>query len=915
MTTTPLRRQTTLRSALLLVALTGSIAAGACGDGEIVAPHHASRGDAGDAGAAGTGDASGNGGASGLGGAAGKVGAAGALGAAGAAGAPGAGAAGAPENDNGPQDDLGSIEWKPSFEPDYNTMVAQPWVEPVTKAQADDVDVLPSTLRFKSTDHPEVSSWSAGRVVVSAPGEGKGKNPLGFARRVVDVTDDGTTITVETVLVGLEDLVTGEMQMVLDQSKVKEVDISKLDLEWAAKNLYQDYDVLALPEANPLRDDEPTVWLDEDGNPLPGSDPGIGSTFKKLGKKIKHAATTAANAVAHTATELWQRTTPESIQGSANFNPEFRFDNSEGLFDLAGGFEQTFSNGKYPIALFIDGSAQVGASLKFNPGLQIGVKVPFPGHSSKPSAWLNFDSRIETGLKFTLDLEAGLRSADNTTGSELTQRLKDDADFASDVLGHAKKELLGSPDLKPAGGWKRTLYVSRPATQTVVVDVVPIVFTETFQLDLECGFEAKASARAVIDLRQASSFKFGVRSENGRATITEQPSFDIAKRQTLQVTGGGEASISCGLIPRVNAYVYDLIGIFAGVRHSLVARAAFTSTCEPDPVETTPEGDVALSLKGSVGVQVGARLEAPGSSFAGSAGTVAGVDVGAEVWHREYDIYSKSFSVGAGLGYCTPGCRDGKQSFAETDTDCGGGQCAACDLDDACQWNSDCRVGYCSGGTCGTKSCGDGVQDGDETDVDCGGGCGKCSAGAACLGGSDCDSDFCRREYAAEGTCIDDHCQDGSQDADESGVDCGGAQCAKCANFATCSTPEDCESGISDGLYCVTSDCSNREQDGLESDVDCGGDDTCRRCGAGESCQSRGDCSSAAQSCVFDSGADLGTCTDLCHNGVNDDDEGDTDCAAHCPVRCAEGQGCNDQSDCADDLLCNLDTTTCEVAP
>ncbi|HEU4577002.1 MAG TPA: hypothetical protein VFS67_02025 [Polyangiaceae bacterium] len=852
-------------------------------------------------------------GAVGSGGAAGVDLGAGSGGAAGSS-AGAAGSAPAAGDPNGPQDDLDLLTWSPSFEPDYNTLQPQPWVQPLTRAQADDVDVTPATLQFKSAAHAEVLSWEPGRVVVSAPSEGAGKNPLGFARRVVSVASDGTNITVNTVSLGLEDIVTGDIQMVIDQSAVKSVDLGKLDLAWASAHLYQDLDILELPEPEPLRDDEPTLYELEDADPLPGADPGLKKLFKKAAKAVKKAVTKAAKKVEETAVKVWEKVTPETVEGSTNFNPQFDFDQSEGLFALNGGFEQTFNTGKYPITLFMDGSAQVASTLRFNPGVQVGAKVPFPGHSAKPVAWLNFDSRVQTGLKLTLDLEAGLRSADNSAGAQLGERLAQDADFASEVLGEAKQQLLGSPDMKPAGGWKRTLFISKPAYQVVLADVVPVVFVETFQLDLECGFEAKASAQAVIELRQASTFKFGVRAENGKASLTQKPSFQISKQQELEVTGGGEVSVSCGLIPRVNAFIYDTIGIFAGVRHSLVARAAFRSTCEPDPLETAPKGAVDLGLKGNVGVQVGARVQAPGSSFAGTAGTIAGIDLGGEPWQYEYNIYSKTFSVGKGLGYCTPGCRDADRNFSETGVDCGGGQCPSCELGQGCSRNSDCRVGYCSGGVCSTNSCGDGVEDGNETDVDCGGSCSRCGAGSSCSSGYDCQSGFCNRQYAAEGACIDDHCQDGAQDADECGIDCGGEQCAKCANFARCAEAEECQSGITDGQFCVASDCNNRERDGGESGVDCGGDTSCRRCGAGEGCSSDGDCSASAQSCVLADGAERGTCEDLCHNGVKDANEADVDCSHSCPERCGAGQACRDQSDCSEGLLCNNDVNRC-VAP
>lgn len=806
---------------------------------------------------------------------------------------------------DGPQDDLDSIVWQPKFEPDYNTLKPHPWVQPLTQTQTDHVDVALDTLVFRSAEHPEVTSWSVGRVVVSAPGEGTGKNPLGFARRVVDVVDDGTLITVTTESIGLEDIVSGDIQMVIDQEKVKNVDVSKLDLEWATKNLYQDYDILALPETDPLRDND-LILYDDNGDPIPGSSPGIKSAFKKAGKAIKKTATKAAKAIVNTAKDVWKAVTPETIGGSTNFNPEFTFDNTDGLFDLNGGFEQTFKNKKYPVTLFLDGSAQVGTKLKFNPGVQVGAKVPFPGHSSKPEAWLNFDSRIQTGIRFNLDLEAGIRSADNSTGAALDERLANDADFAAEVLGEAKERLLGSPDMKPVGGWKRTLFISKPAYQVVMADVVPIVFVETFQLDLECGFEAKASIQAKVEFEQSSTFRFGVRSVNGSATLTQAPQFVTAKRQDLQVLGGGAAQISCGLIPRVNAYIYDMIGVFAGVRTSLVAGAEFRSSCEPDPLKSKPRGDVDLGLKGNFGVQIGARIQAPGASWAGREGQVAGVDLGFEVWQTQFDIYSKSFSVPQGLGYCTPGCRDQAKNFNETDADCGGAQCAACELGKTCKKNTDCRVGYCSGGTCSTSHCGDGVQDGDETGVDCGGSCAKCGTGSECLRGEDCQSGYCNRIYGAIGVCVDDHCVDGVQDGDETGVDCGGARCAKCKTWAMCAVNEDCESGVSNGSFCVASECFNREQDGLESGVDCGGDTTCRRCFAGEGCFMPSDCGPSAESCVrSDPGQDQGVCQAACDNGVKDNDEPDVDCAWYCPKQCALGQACIESYDCEAGLACD----------
>ncbi len=110
---------------------------------------------------------------------------------------------------------------------------------------------------------------------------------------------------------------------------------------------------------------------------------------------------------------------------------------------------------------------------------------------------------------------------------------------------------------------------------------------------------------------------------------------------------------------------------------------------------------------------------------------------------------------GAG-GRSVPTCDDGIQNGDETDVDCGGTACVACDptCSDGIQ-NQDETDVDCGGGTCTAcdPTCSDGIQNGDETDVDCGG-----STCAAC-----------------EPTC-----SDGVQNGDEEGVDCGGAACAPC---------------------------------------------------------------------------------------------------------------------------------------
>jgi len=745
------------------------------------------------------------------------------------------------------QDDLGSLVYKPSFEADYNRLVPQPWVEPASPAQANDVVVKADRLEFAKTAHPEVLGWAPGRVVVAPPGAaaGTGKNPFGFARRVVSVSDDGTTITVLTVSVGLEDVVTGDFQQVFDPNAAQPVDPSKVDLEWLAANMYLNTDDVVNMPGDELADDD-AVLYDDAGNPMPAS-PFLKKLWRAVKKGTRQAGRElgkAAKTVVEGAKDAWVAVTPSSFTGSVKLDRELGFQRDMPLFDFR--VNQVFNEqGNLPVELFVNGRGAVKTGIQFNPGLQVGARIPNIGHNTKLATWLNIDSRVYTNIALDLNLEAGIASAAGKRGGELEGALGDNVDLASRVYGSAKTRLLGSPDMKPAGGWKKTLYVSAPATQTFMAGPVPVVLTGTFQLDLECGFEAKAGIQTKLGFEQNATFKFGVRYEDGNATITEAPKFDYRKRFDVEVTGGGSLMVTCGLIPRVNAFVYDTVGLFAGIRGSLVGRASLKSTCEPDPVKTAPKGEVTLGLFGNVGVQVGARVQAPGSSFAGAAGTKAGIDIGPfELWNTEFPIVTKTFGLPTGLGYCMPTCKNGGTDGAETDVDCGGGQCGQCNLDKKCRRNSDCAVGFCSGGVCSTNSCGDGVRSGQETDVDCGGTCGKCDVGKGCLAGSDCASGFCRRaNEVGLGVCVADACSDGVRNAGECGVDCGGS-CGKCANGTLCRDDASCASGVSNGVACVSEGCNDRRKNGLESDIDCGGDTSCARCGRGQSCQLDDDCAS-----------------------------------------------------------------------
>jgi hypothetical protein len=811
-----------------------------------------------------------------------------------------------------PLEDLDSLEFHPSFEPDYNNLVPQPWVEVATTTQTDTVTVLPDKLIFPLADNAAVLTWLPGRVVVSAPGAGSGANPLGFARRVVSVATVNNTIEVMTTTLSLEDIVTGDMQQTLDFDNMVDVDLEKLDLEWAAQNLYVDADWMS-PEIEDIQpDSEALPEIDEDGNPVPGQ-PLFGSivrAFKSVTNTVSNAVGAAASAVKNAAVTVWKAVTPASFTGSASISSNIEANYQGELFRL--NYTKAFGEGgRTPVELSISGVGTIDANVLFKPGAQLGVSVPVPGHDTSFAAWLNVDSQYRSRIALGLELEAEIASADNQSGPELDMRIAQNAEFAQDVLSQAREKFLGNPDMKPAGGWKRTVFITKPATQVIFAGPVPVVFTQTFQLDVECGFSAKAALKAQMEFERVSNLKFNFRYEGGKVTGST-PTFVNLKNRTVNITGGGSVQVSCGIIPRVNAFVYDTAGLFAGVRASLVAQAAYESMCAADPLVSKMSSEVGVGLYGNVGVQIGGRLQAPGSSYAGKAGQSLGTDIGPfELWNTQFPLYEKVWTLEGGIGYCTPTCRNTTRDGRETDLNCGGGSCNACAPSQMCAKNSDCARGYCSNGTCSTNHCGDAVLDGDETGIDCGGKtCAKCRVGISCRSGDDCASGFCAirpGNGSTFGYCVQDHCSDFLMSADESGIDCGGADCPKCTVGTRSTVESDCVSGFRDADFCVAGSCRDRLKSETESGIDCGGSSSCRRCFAGEGCNINSDC--AADAPVCDPLAKL--CSrPMCEDTVKNLDETDVDCGGSCGG-CDENEECLQTSDCLVGLECHPDDKVC----
>ena len=91
-------------------------------------------------------------------------------------------------------------------------------------------------------------------------------------------------------------------------------------------------------------------------------------------------------------------------------------------------------------------------------------------------------------------------------------------------------------------------------------------------------------------------------------------------------------------------------------------------------------------------------------------------------------------------------CDDSVQNGSETGEDCGGPDCDACPPGGGCVGNDDCDSGVCDPvtNTCVAPACDDSVLNGTETDVDCGGdACPACDTGETCDDGDDCVSAGC----------------------------------------------------------------------------------------------------------------------------------------------------------------------------
>jgi len=292
-----------------------------------------------------------------------------------------------------------------------------------------------------------------------------------------------------------------------------------------------------------------------------------------------------------------------------------------------------------------------------------------------------------------------------------------------------------------------------------------------------------------------------------------------------------------------------------------------------------------------------------------------------------------------------PTCTDGTKNGAETDIDCGGANCGACEAGSTCRGDLDCAEdSVCNEGTCGDAvepdpgpTCTDGIKNGAETDTDCGGAdCEPCESGAACRGEADCVAGL----LCSAGVCVSPLCGDGvvnpgeACDAGDANADGVADVCRTDCTVAACGdgvrdTGEACDDGnTADGDGC-SADC-NRIAHGFTCDGNA--PDVCMAtCGdglvaTGEECDDGNDIAAdGCEACAVVDGyscttVDPSVCTAGCGDGIvagveTCDAAGESAaCDDNCTVaECGDstlntsaGEACDDGGDTA---RCDMDCT------
>lgn len=845
-----------------------------------------------------------------------------------------------------PEADLSAVKWEPNFPEDINTLQAQEGVEPVEAHLVESAVVSPDTLRFPVATSPEVGNWAPGRIVVSPPSSssGEGKNPFGFARRVVSIAREGDTFVVQTEAVKLEDIVSGELRMRVDSSDLlQDVDLSQVDLQWASRNLYDtSTDNVFYPTLEAMSDDSvllaPAAPTRGSPNLRPQFLGGVLKTVGGVAEKVGEKVTETTESVATTTFNVLTQAVSANFTGAGDFTSTVTGEANDVVFVKDVEYVKTKRSAKgrdLDIALKINRLGLKKASFKLNPGIQFSVNVPnkLSPNASPLGVKLDVAAKSELDMVFDYDISASVRTRPGAPAIELRgsdqQPLSEfGEEEQGDIYDAVNAALFGDPDFKLPQGFRKLLYITKPKILYVQAGPAPVVVTFTVQFDLQCGLSAKGVLQGTLGFKHAGSFAFSGSYTEGSSETMSPPQFSQATNSIENtMKGGGELIVSCGIVPRVNSLVYDTVGVGVGIRSSIGTKITPKAICPgQSPNVELPKNQLDFDFTAELAAQITGRAQLPGASVAGKEGAKLGVELGPiEPFFRSFPIGKTSLTVGSKFGYCpgTSAASGGTASGVATTHSNGkkvtsrcGVASVLCELGAACSTNSDCaRPGACIAGVCSSDTCNSGFQDGLETGVDCGGTCpNKCAVGGGCRLDTDCAAGTCGLQSFV---CVADHCIDGKYNADEAGIDCGGSCPKKCKNGVYCfdATGQSCESGYVFDYRCVAGTCFNGTQDNGESAIDCGGTSLCSRCGPSASCTSNADCQ-AGIACSSRNGASVctaPTCNAVkgqpasCVDNVQNCAETDIDCGGSACAKCDTARKCLAPRDCQSGV-CNNGT-------
>ncbi len=738
---------------------------------------------------------------------------------------------------------------------------------------------------------------------------------------------------VATDVVGLEDIVAGELRVRVDSNAaLVDVDLSKVDLDWASKNLYDSSpNNFFIPTFEGLTDDAATE--EQSAGPARGFFGSIGSAVGGFAEKVGEKVADTTTGVVTTTYGILTQAVSANFTGSGDFTSEVSGEAADTAFVEDVNYVKTKRSKKgrdIDIAINVKRLGLKSGRFKLNPGIQFSASVPnkLSPNAGPLSLKLDIAARSELDLVFDYDIQASVRTRPGVPfkkvgGSDSELLLSEEE--AGDVYDTVNAALFGDPDFKLPQGFRKLLYITKPKIMYVQAGPAPVVITFTVQFDLQCGIMAKGTVQGTLGFKHAGSFVFsGGYAEGAKENMTP-PTFAQATKMTENtIDGGGELTVSCGIVPRVNSLLYDTLGLGVGVRSSIGTKITPNASCPgvaPNP--ESPKNQLNFEFTAELAAQLTGRAQVPGASALQKEGAKLGVEVGpVEPYFKSFPLGKLTTNIGTKFGYC-PGTRAAEGGIASGEptvsaagtkvTATCGAASVLCAAGSACRANSDCaRPAACVSGVCSTDTCSNGVSDGLETGVDCGGSCAtKCGAGGGCKTDEDCAAGTCSLSSAI---CVTDHCTDSKYNADEAGIDCGGSCSKKCKNGDYCfdASGQSCESGYVYDYRCVAGTCHNGVKDGDESGIDCGGASTCIRCNPGSRCVSNADCQ-PGNVCRQQGDAIVCTAPDCsavkgvppaCNDSVKNCAETDADCGGARCGKCDTGRGCLAASDCASGV-CN----------